>query len=164
MDTKLTKLQKQAFVLDAHFDLLMDVQIKREKGRRKVIEQDYWQRFIDGGVSVVIAAIFVDSSFVAEMALKKALGQISALYDEVDESDDKIMICYSVDDMERAHRTGKIGFLLSIEGAEPIGEDIHLLRIFYELGVRNLGLVWSRRNQVGDGCHFQSVQEGKKGG
>ena len=36
--------------------------------------------------------------------------------------------------------------------------------MFYELGVRVVGLVWSRRNFAGDGCHFSSVREGKKGG
>lgn len=98
------------------------------------------------------------------MGLRKALGQISYLYEEVQESPEKLMICYNGEDMERAKQMGKIGFLLSIEGAEPIGTDLSLLRVFYELGVRNLGLVWSRRNAVGDGSFFQPIREGRKGG
>ena len=47
---------------------------------------------------------------------------------------------------------------------EPIGSDIGLLRIFYELGVRAAGLVWSRRNYVADGCSFFPVEEGQRGG
>jgi membrane dipeptidase len=150
--------------IDGHFDLLMDVQIQRERGRTKVIENDYYGRFVQGGVNAIIAAVFVDSSYLPEMGLRKALSQISALYEEVRESPDKLMICYNGEDMEIAKQTGKIGFLLSLEGAEPLGTDLSLLRVFYELGVRNLGLVWSRRNAVADGSFFSLVREGRKGG
>lgn len=150
--------------LDAHFDLLMDVQIQREKGRRKVIESDYLARFKAGGVNVIVAAIFIDDQFVPQMALQKALCQISALYAEVDESPDQLMICYNPDDIKEAHDTGKTGFMLSLEGAEPLGKDITLLRIFYELGVRSLGLVWSRRNETGNGSRFKPIPKGDTGG
>jgi membrane dipeptidase len=151
-------------VIDGHFDLLMDVQIQREQGRTKVIETDYFPRFVEGGVNVIVASLFVDSSFLPEMGLRKALGQISALYEEVNESPDKLMICFSGEDMNIAKQSNKIGFLLSLEGAEPIGTDLSLLRVFFELGVRNLGLVWSRRNAVGDGSFFYPTKEGMKGG
>jgi membrane dipeptidase len=160
----LINLMNNNLIVDGHFDLLMDIQIQREKGRTKVIESDYLPRFVQGGVNVIIAAVFVDSQFLPEMALRKALGQISALYEEVKESPQHLMICYNGSDMETAKKSGKIGFLLSLEGAEPLGTDLSLLRVFYELGVRNLGLVWSRRNAVGDGSFFHPVREGRKGG
>jgi len=151
-------------VIDGHFDLLMEVQIRRAKGHTKVIENEFYPRFIEGGVHSIIAAIFIDTQFLPEMALRKALSQISALHEEVKESPDKLMICYCAEDMKQAKKDGKIGFLLSLEGAEPIGTDLSLLRVFYELGVRNLGLVWSRRNAVGDGSFFQPVRVGTRGG
>lgn len=157
-------LLQNTLVIDAHFDLLMDVQIQREKGRTKVIETDYYHRFVEGGVNIIVAALFIEGAFLPEMALRRALGQVSALYEEVKESPEKLMMCYNGEDMEAARQSGKIGFLLSIEGAEPLGTDLSLLRVFYELGVRNLGLVWSRRNAVGDGSFFTAVKEGRKGG
>ena len=54
--------------------------------------------------------------------------------------------------------------MLSFEGVEPLYNDLNLLRIFYELGVRIVGLVWSRRNYAADGCHFSKVREGTSGG
>ncbi|PLT32779.1 dipeptidase [Bacillus sp. V5-8f] len=160
----LESIKKKALIIDAHFDLLMDVSIQRERGRKQVIETDYLPRFEQGGVNIIIVAIFIDSSFVPQMALQKALNQVAALYEEVRESPDKLMICKDGEDMILAQKRGKIGFLLSLEGVEPIGNDLSLLTIFYELGVRNVGLVWSRRNAVGDGSHFNPVPEGKKGG
>ncbi|MEH7522717.1 dipeptidase [Bacillus sp. JJ1503] len=157
-------IKNNTLIIDAHFDLLMDVSIQRESGRRKVIETEYYSRFIQGGVNIIFASIFIDNGFLPEMGLRKALNQVSALHEEVKESPNKLMICRNSNDMKIAQKTGKIGFLLSLEGAEPIGTDISLLRVFYELGVRNLGLVWSRRNAVGEGSHFSPVREGRKGG
>ncbi len=57
-----------------------------------------------------------------------------------------------------------ISFLLFGLFLEPLQNDIHLLRIFYELGVRGLGLVWSRRNYVGDGAFFTAKKSGKPSG
>ena len=51
-----------------------------------------------------------------------------------------------------------------MEGADPLQNDPGLLRIFYELGVRGLGLTWSRRNYLADGSFFFPAKEGQKGG
>lgn len=151
-------------VIDGHFDLLLDVAIQREQGKSRVIETEYLPDFLAGGVQTVVAAIFIDSQFLPEMGMRKALQQISALHAEASESPDKIMICKNIDDIQTARETGKVGFILSLEGAEPISNDLSLIRIFYELGVRFMGLVWSRRNFVGDGSHFTPTREGRKGG
>jgi membrane dipeptidase len=47
---------------------------------------------------------------------------------------------------------------------DPLSNDLSLLRVFYELGVRLIGLVWSRRNYAADGSHYSPVREGQKGG
>jgi len=41
-----------------------------------------------------------------------------------------------------------------MEGVEPLGADLDLLRIFYELGVRAIGLTHARRNAAGNGGIF----------
>jgi len=38
---------------------------------------------------------------------------------------------------------------------EPLGEDLNLLRAFYELGVRSVGLTHARRNPAGSGGIFK---------
>ncbi|WP_432667037.1 dipeptidase [Wukongibacter baidiensis] len=159
-----TKKFKNSSVIDAHLDLLFDVVRQRELGRKKIIETDYLPDFLEGGFNVIVSSIFLDDAFLPEMALRRALNQISALYSEIDESKDKIMLCKSYNDILEAKQTNKTGILLSFEGVEPIYNDMGLLRIFYELGVRGVGLVWSRRNYAGDGCKFQRTREGKEAG
>jgi membrane dipeptidase len=46
---------------------------------------------------------------------------------------------------------GKIAAMLSIEGADIIEGRLSILRILYQLGVRMVGLVHSRRNLLADG-------------
>ncbi|MED1725066.1 dipeptidase [Brevibacillus parabrevis] len=151
-------------VLDGHFDLLMDVEIQRGYGRTKLIETEYLPRFQAGGVHSVVAAVFVEDAFVPEMALRKALNQVSALHAEVAESPDYLVIAKNGQDLLAARQEGKVSFVLSLEGAEPLYNDLSMLRIFYELGVRMMGLTWSRRNFAADGSFFAPVREGRKGG
>ncbi|GAW28860.1 dipeptidase [Carboxydocella sp. ULO1] len=158
------KILNDSIVIDSHFDLLYEVVKKRQRGSRKVIVSDYLSEFIEGGVNVVVSSLFIDDEFLPEMALRKALNQVSALYDEISESPDKIMLCRNYKDILEAKKTCKVGIMLSFEGVEPIYNDITLLRIFYELGVRIIGLTWSRRNYAGDGCGFGNGDEGTKGG
>lgn len=152
------------YVVDGHFDLLSIVDVKRDLGCRKVIDREMLPGFIEGGVDVVVSSIYVENEFLPEMGLKKALDQISTLHAEIDESPGKIMLCRTYEDILKAKISGKLGVMLSLEGVDPLTNDLKLLRIFYELGVRMVGLAWSRRNYAADGCHFSGMVEGKKGG
>lgn len=164
IDEHVKKIHEKFTIVDGHFDLLMDVSRKRDLGYKKVIENDHLPEFVEGGVNVVVSSIYIEDAFLPEMGLKKALDQISALYAEIDESPDKIMLCMTYDDILKAKIENKLGIILSFEGVDPLTNDLNLLRIFYELGVRIVGLVWSRRNFAADGSHFFERVEGQKGG
>ncbi|PVE12396.1 dipeptidase [Streptomyces scopuliridis] len=57
----------------------------------------------------------------------------------------------SLEDARRAQEDGKVGVVLTLEAATPIGNDIDRLDLLYGLGVRLLGLVYSESNQLGSG-------------
>ena len=149
------------YIIDGHYDILMDVAARRKKGERQVIRRRYYPAFQKGGVTGIVASIFVDSQYLPYGALSVAMEQISALHCEIEETPDLLMLCTSADDFLRASETGRIGFLLSFEGAEPVSSCL-LLHGFYAAGVRGLGLAWSRRNAAADGCDFSGSL--KKGG
>jgi membrane dipeptidase len=159
-----TQLHANHFVIDAHFDLLPRVLAKRLKGATHVIENDYLPDLRSGAVDLVISSIFISSEFLPEMGLRRALDMISALHSEMEESPGLFSFCRNTAEIQQARERGELAILLSFEGLEPIGNDLSLLRIFYELGVRGVGLTWSRRNYVADGCFFDLVEEGRKGG
>jgi len=54
-------------------------------------------------------------------------------------------------DLDRARATDRVGVVLTLEAATPIGTDLDRLDILYGLGVRLLGLVYSESNQLGSG-------------
>lgn len=157
-------IHRRAFTVDAHFDLTYDVANRRERGQKKVLENYYLPHFNSGSFNLLVSAIFINDAFLPEMGLRKALDQISYLHEEIDESPGQFRICCSAAEAYAAQAAGELAILLSLEGAEPLQNDLRLLRVFYELGVRGLGLVWSRRNYAGDGCFFSETREGRKGG
>lgn len=157
-------IHRRAFTVDAHFDLTYEVANRRERGQKNIIETSYLHEFQAGGLDLIVSAIFIHNFFLPEMGLRRALDQISYLHDEIDESPGKFRLCRTTTEARAAQSAGEIGIFLSLEGADPLQNDIQLLRIFYELGVRGLGLVWSRRNYAGDGAFFKTTREGHKGG
>jgi len=168
MDIKLLEqvadIHRRAFTVDAHFDLTYEVGNRRERGQHKVIETSYLQQFRSGSLDLLVSAIFIHDYFLPEMGLRRALDQISYLLEEIDETPGQFRICHSSAEAHAAKKAGETAIFLSLEGAEPLQNDIQLLRIFYELGVRGLGLVWSRRNFIGDGAFFTKTRQGRRGG
>lgn len=158
------ELLSSSFVMDAHFDLAMDVDIMRARGEKSVFAGRHEPSLREGCWKCVTSSLFISSSLYPEMALRNALDQISSLMADCGDSPGSFAICRTMAEADAANARGGIGVFLSFEGCEPLGRDLRLLRVFHELGVRAVGLVWSRRNDVGDGCHFSPVREGRRGG
>lgn len=152
------------FVMDAHFDLGCDIDDRRGLGAKRVYADRHEDLVRSGNWNCLVSSIFVHSYQLPEMGLRKALDQISALMSEAEEQPDMITLCRSMSEVDEANAAGRTALLLSLEGADPIGNDLSLMRIFHHLGVRAIGLTWSRRNYAADGCSFSSVREGTRGG
>ena len=151
-------------IVDLHFDLLLDLYEKRANKHEPVgvLGRDFWQGLHDGGIGVVGAAIFLDDRYLPELALRVALDQVSLLHEEV-AHDPRFVVCRDSAEIEAARADGRIGLLITMEGVEPLGSDIHLLRAFYELGVRCIGLTHVRRNLAGDGGLLASTGSSPQG-
>ena len=161
---KARELHQKHLVVDAHFDLLPLVMEKRLRGEIRVIERNYLSSLKQGGISLVISSLAVPNEYLPEMGLRRALDLVSALHAEMEESFGLFTLCRNTQEIRNAWQKGQLAILLSFEGLAPIGNDLALLRIFYELGVRGIGITWSSRNYAADGCFFNPVEEGQKGG
>jgi len=78
------------------------------------------------------------------------LDLIDSVYQQAARHPDRMMMAFSVADIERAHKEKKLAALMGIEGGHSIENDIHLLRDFYRLGVRYMTLSWSNTNEWAD--------------
>ena len=157
-------------IIDMHFDLPMDLYEKRE--RRDVLETEFLPEFLAGNISVVGAAIYIEDRYLSaagrtrhgepQKCLRVALDQIARLYAEPAASD-RFAICKTYREIQAAGETGKIAFLITMEGVEPLGTDLNQLRVFYELGVRSIGLTHARTNAAGHGGLFAASGSPREG-
>jgi membrane dipeptidase len=143
----------QPGLVDLHFDLPMDLYEKR--ARQNVLASDFLPDLEAGDIGVLGVALYLDDRYLPEMGLRVALDQVARLYAEVDQSD-RFAICKSHQQILKARAAGKIALLITMEGVEPLGSDLDLLRVFYELGLRSLGLTHMRRNAAGAGALFSA--------
>ncbi len=60
-------------------------------------------------------------------------------------------VCRNADDIRASMERDLIAGLLHMEGAEAVGPDLDALYLFYEMGLRSLGPVWSRPTVFGEG-------------
>jgi membrane dipeptidase len=141
-------------VIDMHFDLPMDLYEKRE--RENVLATDFLPELETGNIGVMGAAIYIEDRYLPNNGLRVALDQIARLYAEAELSQ-HFAICKSYEDIQKTRETGKISLLVTMEGAEPLGSDLDLLRVFYELGVRSIGLTHARSNSAGHGGAFAAT-------
>jgi membrane dipeptidase len=147
-------------IVDLHFDLPMDLYEKRD--RKNVLENDFLSELDIGSISVVGTAIYIEDRYMPEMSLRVALDQIARLYAET-QACQRFAICKIYNDIEKAREEGKIALLITLEGAEPLGTDLNLLRAFYELGIRSIGLTHARSNAAGHGGIFASSGSSQEG-
>jgi membrane dipeptidase len=103
-----------------------------------------------GNLGAEFFSIWVDPETNQGHFAKRTLDLIDSVYEEAARHPDRMMMAYSVADIERAHKQKKLAALMGIEGGHSIENDIRLLRDFYRLGVRYMTLSWSNTNEWAD--------------
>jgi membrane dipeptidase len=110
----------------------------------------YWLPQLEqGGVDLQVCAVYVGIEDIPEAALRRAVESVAAFGRAVRESP-RVAAVRTRADLDALD--GRIGLVLSLEGCEPLGADPSSIDVFWELGVRMVGLTWNRRNAFADGC------------
>ena len=138
-------------LVDLHFDMPMDIYEKRNRG--DALTSHYLPELEAGNIGVVGAAIYIEDRYMPELGLRVGLDQIACLYNAVEKTS-RFAICKTNDEIGKARAGGRIALVITMEGVEPLGDDLNLLRVFYELGVRVICLTHARRNAAGSGGIF----------
>jgi membrane dipeptidase len=103
-----------------------------------------------GNLGAEFFSIWVDPETNQGHFAKHTFDLIDSVYEQAARHPDRMMMAYSVEDIEKAHREKKLAALMGIEGGHSIENDIRLLRDFYRLGVRYMTLSWSNTNEWAD--------------
>lgn len=100
-------------------------------------------------------AVFCDPKFGQEAALRQTLRLIDTAHREIF-NQPEVTLIRQAQDLDQAE---ELAALLSIEGADFLGDDLFLLDLVHSLGVRLITLTWNGRNSIADG-----VKVGGSGG
>lgn len=87
-------------------------------------------------------------------AERVARSMTAILMDLAKKSGGSLEIARSLEDIERCMAEGVLAAVLHFEGAENLGPDPGTLEEFYAMGLRSMGLVWSRPNAYAHGVPF----------
>lgn len=70
---------------------------------------------------------------------------------EIQKQNDQFIIVKTVDDIMQAKCENKLALGFWFQGSTPLAKDIHLIEMYYLLGIRHILLAYNTRNEIGDG-------------
>jgi membrane dipeptidase len=117
-------------------------------------------RLAAGFVGGQFWSVYVPSAIEPIESVKFQLEQIDIARRMIDANFDRLALALSADDIEKAHRDGKIASMLGIEGAHTIASSLGILRAYYRLGVRYVGLTHFHSTEWADSATGERVNGG----
>jgi membrane dipeptidase len=103
-----------------------------------------------GNLGAEFFSIWVEPKLYDGHYARRTLELIDSVHQAAAKHPDQMMMAYSAEDIERAHREHKLAALMGIEGGHSIEDSLGLLRDYYRLGVRYMTLTWSNSNGWAD--------------
>ncbi|MCG1009362.1 dipeptidase [Salinicoccus sp. ID82-1] len=146
-------------IIDTHCDALLKLQSDRRRTysfRDRMVDfkdgaelETNADRLAEGQVKVQFFAIFIPPLLPDNEKWQHALEQVDCFYNEVLSQDNFVHIRRfgEISQLE----DGQIGAVLTLEGADAVGNDLVKLRTLFRLGVLSVGLTWNNANLVADG-------------
>ncbi|MCX6625182.1 MAG: dipeptidase [Acidobacteria bacterium] len=146
-------------LIDAHNDVTSatlkgeDIGSPRPKGHTDL------PRLRQGGVGAVFFAVYVGAEYAARhQAARRALEMIDTVRNDIiARYPNDFALATTADEIEAAHKAGKIAALMGVEGGHAIEDSLRLLRDFYSLGARYMTLTHSNTNTWADSSGDMSV-------
>lgn len=138
-----------AFIADAHNDLLMELVLRRNEDNP--FGRHWLPPLRAGGVRLQVVPVYSDPVAPRAEALRRAIGQIAAYQRALAQNRANAVRVARARHVAALADDDRVGLLLSVEGAEPWEADDDLADEFWDLGVRMAGLTWNYRNAFADG-------------
>ena len=155
------KLHFSSIVLDTHDDTTQRFFSKNfDLGKRNPDGSIDIPRMREGGMNAIFFSIWIDGRTMGPVAVQKALDQIDAVRENVQRYSKDLVLARTAEDVRRAHAQGKIAALMGVEGGHMIGNDLRIVRIFTDLGVRYMTLAHFYNDEWADSSTDKPAHNG----
>lgn len=172
-------------ILIGHNDTLLNLYLPRRGAGRSFFERSELghidlPRAREGGLGGGFFAVFVpDESSVSRLsplapiitqagyeipmspsvdlffAQQMTIAMMASLFQLETESEGQVKVVRSTGELGACLQRGILAAILHFEGAEAIDSKLDALEVFYQAGLRSLGIVWSRPNIFAYGVPFK---------
>lgn len=132
------EIKTNAIIADIAMDFLPEVEIPKK--------WDVINRYKNSGFTYLNIALGGDLTNV-----DTAMHYMARQRYEIQKQHDQFIIVKTVDDILRAKRENKLALGFWFQGSTPLAKDIHLIEMYYLLGIRHILLAYNTRNEIGDG-------------
>jgi len=155
-------LHFSSVVLDTHDDTTQRLLFSKtfDLGKRNPDGHVDIPRMREGGMNAIFFSIWVDGRTLGPPAVQKALDQIDAVHENVKKYSKELVFCRTAAEVREAHKNGKIAALIGVEGGHMIGNDVRMVRVFGDLGVRYMTLSHFYNDEWADSSTDKPVHNG----
>ena len=131
-------IKARSIIADIAMDFLPEVEIPQQ--------WDVVKRYQNSGFAYLNLALGGELT-----SLDTAIHYIARQRHQIQKQADQWIMVKTVDDILQAKRENKLALGFWLQGATPLAKDLHLIEIYYLLGIRQILLAYNKRNEMGDG-------------
>jgi membrane dipeptidase len=155
------KLAAEAVGIDSHIDTVQRVLVMGEDlGKRWDVGHVDLPRLREGGTHAPFFALWVPVYFPGAEAVRRTLDLRDAMQSMLDAHQDEMELATTAADIKRIVKQHKIAVFLTVEGGHTIDDDLRVLRMYYQLGMRSMTLTHSRNNNWADSATDKPAHNG----
>ena len=105
------------------------------------------KRMVQGGLTATnLTAAWV------EMGFRDVCKAIAGVRADIEKEPVRLLLATRVTDIHRAKEMGKSAVVIGLQNGKSIEDDLDILNVLYQLGLRVLQLTYNARNYLADGC------------
>jgi membrane dipeptidase len=117
-------------------------------------------RMREGGVGAIFFALWVPVHIAGAKATRRALDLLDATVEQIRRHSNDLTLATCSHEVRAARDEGKIAVLLGVEGGHAIDNNLDVLRVFFERGVRYMTLTHNAATDWADSSNQSPRHEG----
>jgi membrane dipeptidase len=151
-EDEVRRVHQSTLLIDTHNDVTSKTVLGFDIGKRAAGGHTDLPRMREGGLGAQFFAVYVGANYLRDNhAANRALQMFDTVrHDIIDRYPNEFELALTADQIEAAHRKGKIAALMGVEGGHAIEDSLRILRSFHALGARYMTLTHSNTNNWAD--------------